>query len=105
MVAHLCLEGIVIVPYLNDWFLKVESEALLQTHMNSVIVFLSLLGWILNSEKSNLNPTRSQFLGFIVGSKKMTLGLTPRRVASLTSQVWCVSARFHVGSHRCSPVS
>ncbi|XP_056415809.1 uncharacterized protein LOC130357228 [Hyla sarda] len=80
VVAALRLQGLCIVPYLDYWILKAFSQAILSQHIQTTVSFLYQLGWIINLNKSNLQPATSvRFLGFMIDSVAMTIHLTPER--------------------------
>lgn len=74
-----------IVPY-GDWMIIAQNPRLLWTHLNQTISLLSDLGFLLNLEKSNLNPSpRKLFLGFIIDSLKIH---NCQERESLQSSLW-----------------
>ncbi|XP_056426617.1 uncharacterized protein LOC130367817 isoform X1 [Hyla sarda] len=69
VVATLRLQGIQIIPYLDDWLLVATTQELLLQHLQTTLNLLNRLGFILNPQKSELSPTKTKrFLGMIINS-------------------------------------
>ncbi|XP_066439008.1 uncharacterized protein [Eleutherodactylus coqui] len=68
--AYLRKKSILIIPYLDDILIIAESRKLLTKHLEIVLELLQSLGWIINWEKSSLNPDRKKmFLGITLNSE------------------------------------
>lgn len=64
--APLRLQGIVVVPYLDDLLFFAPSREKLQVDLDRARSHLEALGWIVNIQKSNFNlAQRVQFLGYL----------------------------------------
>jgi len=64
------------VVYIDDILIMAESEAQARGHVQTLIYLLENLGYIINYEKSVLNPTKQlEFLGFILDSDSAELRL------------------------------
>ena len=86
VVAFIRLKGIMIIIYLDDILLAARTyhECLCQT--NFAIHLLESLGFRINREKSQLIPSQHiPFLGFVVDSTTMTIGLPLEKIASIQS--------------------
>ena len=63
------LRGISVVPYLDDLLFFADSRDQLVTNLQTSQTHLKNLGWILNLEKSHLDPSREmRFLGYTLNS-------------------------------------
>jgi hypothetical protein len=102
-------QGIRISAYLDDWILIADSKEQAQTQTTALLRMLKSLGWLINSQKSQLNPSQVlDHLGFQLDSQSMTIRLpgskirdlrrsirevlsntiqTPRRIHSLTMRI------------------
>ena len=86
VVAFIRVKGILIIIYLDDILLAARTyhECLCQT--NFAIDLLESLGFRINHEKSQLIPSQHiPFLGFVVDSTTMTIGLPLEKIASIQS--------------------
>ncbi|CAN2391224.1 hypothetical protein PRIEUP_LOCUS1263 [Pristimantis euphronides] len=69
IVAHLRVQNVVIVPYLDDFLLAADTEKELEQHLQMVLALLGKLGWLINYQKSSLLPgTKKIFLGILLDS-------------------------------------
>ncbi|XP_077149337.1 uncharacterized protein LOC143811475 [Ranitomeya variabilis] len=84
VMAHLRQRDTLIIPYLDDFLVVGNSVAQCKLRLSNTISSLQELGWIINFEKSRLNPDTTQmFLGiqldsvsqksFLPHSKKRTI--------------------------------
>jgi hypothetical protein len=103
-------KGIRISAYLDDWILIANSKEQAQTQTTALLQTLNSLGWLINYQKSQLNPSQVlDHLGFQLDSQSMTIRLpgskirdlrrsirevlknsttqTPRRIHSLTMRI------------------
>ncbi|XP_068115427.1 uncharacterized protein [Hyperolius riggenbachi] len=79
-------QGIIIVPYLDDLLIFANSEEKVRRHRDLVIQILSRLGWMLNYQKSKLNPTQSiVFLGYVIDSVGERIFLTTEKIVASTT--------------------
>ena len=86
VVAFIRLKGIMIIIYLDDILLAARTyhECLCQT--NFATDLLESLGFRINREKSQLIPSQHiPFLGFVVDSTTMIIGLPLEKIASIQS--------------------
>ncbi|XP_066429301.1 uncharacterized protein [Eleutherodactylus coqui] len=80
MVAFLRNQGVMIIPYLDDFLLVADSPSTLRSHLESTLQLFKELGWIVNESKSNMEPeTRKKFLGVILDSSLQNSSLPPLR--------------------------
>ena len=71
-------QGIRVHVYLDDWLIRADSPEVAQEHTFVVANVLQCLGWILNLEKSSLNPSQNfQFLGLRFCTEDDTVIVTP----------------------------
>ena len=62
------------VIYINDILIVAENETEAKDHTAGLIFLLKNLGFIVNYQKSQLNPTKEiYFLGFTVNSENLTI--------------------------------
>ena len=62
--AHLRQRGIKIFVYLDDWLIVANSASMLRRHLKVTLDLVAKLGFLVNYEKSHLEPTQSpEFLG------------------------------------------
>ncbi|XP_077346335.1 uncharacterized protein LOC143989955 [Lithobates pipiens] len=67
--APLRLQGIAVIPYLDDLLFFAPSSEELQINLGKARSHLEALGWILNLQKSSLNPSQEiRFLGYLINS-------------------------------------
>ncbi|KAG8539574.1 hypothetical protein GDO81_020726 [Engystomops pustulosus] len=86
--AALRLQGIQVIPYLDDWLLIAQTEHLMYHDLAVVLKTLEVHGFVVNKKKSSLVPATSQkFLGFIINSSNMTLSLSSARITALKKAI------------------
>ncbi|XP_073525244.1 uncharacterized protein [Phyllobates terribilis] len=89
--AHLRERDILVIPYLDDFLVVGRSSKLCALALADVMASVRRLGWLLNLEKSRLEPKRVQsFLGLILDSENQTCLLPEEKklkIRSLTSQI------------------
>ncbi|CAC5367144.1 unnamed protein product [Mytilus coruscus] len=79
--AHLRKQGIRLAVYLDDWLLVDQQKSVLVKNRDTTITLLTSLGFIINTEKSDLIPT--QTISYKGGLFRLDLGLvypTPERI-------------------------
>lgn len=70
------VHSILCTIYLDDILIISESDTHSNEDLDITLKLLTSLGFTVNYEKSNLEPSQScQFLGFILNSRKMTIEL------------------------------
>lgn len=68
--AHLCLKGIVLFPYIKNWFLIVDSKDNLLRNTQTMLSLLQELELCVNQKKSNLAlNTCIKFIGAILDTR------------------------------------
>ena len=83
VVAYLRARGVRMVIYLDDMLFLHEQECGLRADILLAVTLIESLGFILNTEKSVLVPTRRiGFLGFILDTENFSLFRTEERIAS-----------------------
>ena len=60
VVQLLCLKGIGLHVYLDDWFIQVDLPDQVSSRAQLVVRVLHHLGWLLNHDKSELKPTTNK---------------------------------------------
>ncbi|XP_071971333.1 uncharacterized protein [Engystomops pustulosus] len=94
VVAVLRQRNILLIPYLDDLLLISSSEEILLSQRDTTIAVLENLGWIINFEKSNLQPsTRLKFLGILLDSVHQYSLLPEEKIKNLTLQVSLFQSR------------
>lgn len=85
--VYLRTQGVHIVAYLDDLLLMCQSRTTLREHTALAIYLLQVLGFVINWEKSELNPVqRITYLGFVVNSILMTISLPDEKVLKLKKE-------------------
>ena len=86
VVAYLRERGIRLIIYLDDILIMCHSIIEAQQHRDLVIRLLESLGFIVNLEKSVLNPSQiMEYLGMVVNSINMSLSLPDLKVSYITT--------------------
>ena len=68
--------GLRLIIYIDDILIMAETEDKAKDHTVGLIFLLENLGFIVNYQKSQLNPTREiDFLGFSINSESLTMKL------------------------------
>ena len=76
--------GCILVCYIDDILVLGHTAAEVRKSVAYVANLLQMLGFHLNAEKSEFEPTQSiEFLGFIINSTDMTVRLTQDKVAKV----------------------
>lgn len=76
ILAHLRLQGVTIINYLDDFIIISESKQTCKDNVALVCKFLLSLGFIINYEKSQLSPRmKCRFLGFELDSHDFTISI------------------------------
>lgn len=88
-------KGLLSVIYLDDILFIGKSYDICRSNVLWAKKFLQKLGFVINDEKSNLNPAQKcKFLGFIVNSTDYTIELTEAKKEHIKKLI----AEFKVGS-------
>ena len=67
--AYLHRQGILVIPYLDDWLIHHPDRQVLLCHQSQLLDILNMVGLRLNEAKSELEPVQDiQFLGITLGS-------------------------------------
>lgn len=86
--APLRLEGISVIPYLDDLLFFVQTREMLQQNLVRALAHLESIGWILNLKKSNLVPSlEALFLGYRINSVEQKIGLPEEKEKKLVEVV------------------
>lgn len=90
VIGTLRSEGFLSCVYLDDILCLGDSAKKCSINTQATVELLEKLGFLINRQKSCLNPdTRRKFLGFVIDSKKMCVELTPdkkQRVLSMMQE-------------------
>ena len=90
--AALRQRGIIIFQYLDDWLILAPTREEVRRHTTLVLQYLELLGFIVNLEKSNLDPSQVPvFLGAIMDLTNSIVRPTAERVDNLLECVHLMS--------------
>ncbi|XP_068104139.1 uncharacterized protein [Hyperolius riggenbachi] len=88
VVGNLHLQNIIIIPYLDDLLVLADNAVLLQRDLKRVLGQLETLGWLVNYQKSHLDPSQViKFLGFIINSPLQRLFLPEDKVTKVQSTI------------------
>lgn len=100
ILAWLRQRGVRMIVHLDDILVLGSSPEEGKAHVELTIEMLSQLGFVINREKSQLEPTQKiQFLGFWIDSRSMTISLPVEKVEKIKQdargmiQKRCVSLR------------
>ena len=86
VIASIRCRGIRAIIYLDDILIFAQSLEESRQNTKYVVDLLTSLGFIINFDKSNMNPVkRTTFLGFIIDSKKMTFSLPAEKIQNIFS--------------------
>lgn len=85
VVAVLRTRGLRVYHYLDDILILADSRALLLQHRELALAVLEDFGWLVNREKSQLEPTqRIIYLGASIDSVQATVALPHAKVEKIT---------------------
>lgn len=77
-------QGIRLIIYLDDFLLMASTEETLSYQVTLTVTLLEMLGFVVNYQKSQLNPTQSiEFLGFRINSITLNISLPFDKVKSI----------------------
>ena len=80
-------QGVRSIVFLDDMLLMAGSRERLLRQVQEIVQLLQLLGFVVNFEKSQLNPTqRIQYLGFEIDSVRMRISLPKEKVARIRQE-------------------
>ena len=87
-------KGIIIGQYLDDWLVKATSHQVCLQHTQERVKICQVLGWLVNLEKSELEPKAGlrpcRFPGLIGSNLNLTFGRTFRTKYCQYCQYWLV---------------
>ena len=84
VLARLRHQGVRLIMYLDDMLLIAQSPEELKKQLQLVTTLLELLEFVINQEKSQLQPTQLiQYLGFLIDSRGMRIKLTEQKVTQM----------------------
>lgn len=85
---YLRLKNILLVVYLDDILIIAQNKLECEFNTNFVVNLLNTLGFIINTEKSNLIPSQTiTYLGFSYDVNKMTFSLPTNKIISLKTLI------------------
>ena len=80
-------QGIRLIIYLDDFLLMASTKETLSYHVTLTVTLLEMLGFVVNYQKSHLNPTQSiEFLGFHINSIMLTISLPLDKVKGIRKE-------------------
>ncbi|KAG1155972.1 hypothetical protein G6F37_008047 [Rhizopus arrhizus] len=89
-------QSIRVSVYLDDWILAAKSKTLALQHTNMLVQQLQQLGWIVNTKKSVLSPTRNlEHLGFCLDTTTMTASLPAKKIRDLRRSIKQIISKPH----------
>ena len=81
-------KGLISIIYLDNFLLMGRTFNACLENIQISVLLLQSLGFLINYEKSNLNPSNiSEFLGFCLNSRRITVGLPSQNWETLLSLV------------------
>lgn len=85
---ELRLQGIMVIPYLDDLLVKGPSPEIAERHTTLVLETLTSFGWLINYNKSNLHPSQTtEYLGLVLDSKKGRAFLPTDKIKTLQNRI------------------
>ena len=82
-------QGIRIHQYLDDWLVRARSHQTCLQHTQTLVDLCLELGWLVNKEKSELEPTQVfNFVGYQFDLKNNRVRPTPDRWKTLQTKIW-----------------
>ena len=80
--------GIRIHQYLDNWLVRATSHQTCLQHTQTLVALCQELGWLLNKEKSELDPKQIfNFVGYQFDLKESKVRPTPERWQALTDKI------------------
>ena len=87
IVGLLRKQGVRLVIYLDDILLMASTTETLTHHVELTVALLELLGFVVNYQKSQLNPVQSlEFLGFMINSVMFQISLPKDKVKNIRKE-------------------
>ena len=81
-------KGIRIHQYLDDWLVRATSHQICLQHTLTLVALCRELGWLLNQEKSELDPKQVfNFVGYQFNLREGKVRPTPERWQTLTDKI------------------
>ena len=81
-------EGYRIHQYLDDWLVRATSHQICLQHTLTLVALCRELGWLVNQEKSELDPKQVfNFVGYHFDIKEVKVRPTPERWQTLTDKI------------------
>ena len=80
-------QGIRLIIYFDDFLLMASTEETLSYNVTLMVTLLEMLGFVVNYQKSQLNPTQSiEFLGFHIYSVTLNISLPLDKVKRIRKE-------------------
>lgn len=99
VVALLRIKGVRLHHYLDDLLLLTQNKDQLLEHRSLVISTLQEFGWLLNLEKSHLEPTQSLvFLGAHFNTLEGTISLPEEKIGVIRDRLHAALASSHLSA-------
>ena len=96
LMAHLRGLGIRTVIYIDDLLILAKSKEEAEQHRDIVLSLLQHLGWTINWEKSNLQPSQTcEYLGLIIDSIRSELRIPTTRKQQLRQDLKRLTKAFN----------
>jgi hypothetical protein len=79
--------GMRMIIYIDDILLMAKSRDETHDHASALVYLLECLGFIINQEKTILNPSQTlDFLGFTIDSAQMQMSLPPEKLKKIRAE-------------------
>ena len=80
-------KGIRIRQYLDDWLVRARSHQVCLQHTQTLVKLCQDLGWLVNVEKSELEPKEVDFVGYQFDLRSGRVRPTPDRWQNLQEKI------------------
>ena len=95
--------GIRIIIYLDDMLILAKTREEASQHLEVLLFLLEALGFIVNREKSHLNPAQTlEFLGLLVDSQGLQLKLPGEKMKQIRKEAMQLLAKESVSARQLS---
>ena len=95
--------GIRIIVYIDDMFILAKTREETSQHLEVLLFLLEALGYIVNREKSYLDPAQElEFLGLLVDSQSLQLRLPGEKIKQIRREATQLLGRELISARQLS---